>query len=168
MLPVSSRVLIAVCFASIGLLLALSKVPLGGFLLAVSVLIVLSVMMDKKYPLRTSKRREYKSPVSNENEAIRDSLYVYKPPVDNASNTPKRVIRESNYGSTSKSVESKNKGKRKRTAKPSNTPRKVLVMLQNDLNQALRLYEGVASRNPDKSAQWVWERVISDLERDRR
>lgn len=50
----------------------------------------------------------------------------------------------------------------------SATPRKVLVMLQNDLNQALRLYEGVASRHPDKSSNWIWDKVAIDLERDRR
>jgi hypothetical protein len=56
----------------------------------------------------------------------------------------------------------------RKVKKQVRTPRKVLVMLNNDLNLALRLYEGVASRNQGKNSEWIWGKVASDLERDRR
>ncbi|MFN7762532.1 MAG: hypothetical protein ACK5RE_17945 [Pseudanabaena sp.] len=160
--------LIAVCLAVTGLLLAVAKVPLGGALLASSVIVTVFAIWGNDSSLKTGKRREYKQHATKEETANRDSLYIYIPPTDNTSNTPKRVIREGNYAAMSKDIKSRDKSNRRRISKPSSTPRKVLVMLQNDLNQALRLYEGVANRNPDKGSQWIWERVASDLERDRR
>lgn len=44
----------------------------------------------------------------------------------------------------------------------------LLAMVNGDQPTANRLVNHVRQSNPGRSEQWVWERVISDLERDRR
>ena len=51
---------------------------------------------------------------------------------------------------------------------PKHAPYKVISMLNGDEKQALRLYEGITNRFEGKDERWVWEKVMSDLERDRR
>lgn len=86
------------------------------------------------------------------------SLITYKGNIPEHRNSASTVKRQTN----------RNRREISNKKEVSATPRKVLVMLQNDLDQALRLYEGVASRYPDKSSDWIWDKVASDLERDRR
>ena len=45
---------------------------------------------------------------------------------------------------------------------------KLLIMLNGDKKAALRLLRGVHQNNPGKSYVWYQEKVIRDLERDRR
>lgn len=45
---------------------------------------------------------------------------------------------------------------------------RILTMLGGDEKAALRLLRGVRKSNPDKSYVWYQEKVIRDLERDRR
>jgi hypothetical protein len=42
-----------------------------------------------------------------------------------------------------------------------------LYRLASSQAVAHRLVEALALRNPDRAAQWCWEKAISDLERDR-
>lgn len=51
---------------------------------------------------------------------------------------------------------------------PASIPYQVKVMVNGDERIALRLYEGIASRNMGKDETWIWGKVISDLIRDRR
>lgn len=46
--------------------------------------------------------------------------------------------------------------------------KKLLTMLGGDEKAALRLLKGVRKSNPGKSYVWYQEKVIRDLERDRR
>ncbi len=46
--------------------------------------------------------------------------------------------------------------------------KKLLKMLNGDENAALRLIRNVRLKNPGKSYGWYQEKVIRDLERDRR
>lgn len=50
----------------------------------------------------------------------------------------------------------------------ASTRRKLLTMLQGDEEAAFRLIQRTEYTHPDKSEQWRWEKVIWDLERDRR
>ena len=45
--------------------------------------------------------------------------------------------------------------------------RKLLKLLGGNRNTAQRLIQQSQLRNPDKSADWHWEKAIYDLERDR-
>jgi hypothetical protein len=45
--------------------------------------------------------------------------------------------------------------------------RKLLKLLGGNQNTASRLIQQSRLRNPDKPADWHWEKVIYDLERDR-
>lgn len=45
---------------------------------------------------------------------------------------------------------------------------KLLRLCQYDNATAQRLVASIATRHPDKSLQWHWEKAIRDLERDRR
>ncbi len=47
------------------------------------------------------------------------------------------------------------------------TERKLLRLLNGDRRTANRLVANMQMRNPDKSDQWCWEKVIFDLQRDR-
>lgn len=47
------------------------------------------------------------------------------------------------------------------------TERKLLRLLNGDRRTANRLVANMQMKNPDKSAQWCWEKVIFDLQRDR-
>jgi len=51
---------------------------------------------------------------------------------------------------------------------PTYAPYQVLALVNGDTATAMRLYEGTAKRNYGKSEQWVWDKVVSDLERDRK
>ena len=51
---------------------------------------------------------------------------------------------------------------------PKHAPYKVISMLNGDEKQALRLYEGITNRFEGRDERWIWEKVMSDLERDRR
>lgn len=42
------------------------------------------------------------------------------------------------------------------------------TLINGDMKTADRLLESTRLRNPERSEQWVWEKVIFDLERDRR
>lgn len=59
-------------------------------------------------------------------------------------------------------------------AKPINSlnlsplKKRLLSMLAGDQNAALRLINAVREKHPGKDELWYWEKVISDLERDRR
>ncbi len=46
-------------------------------------------------------------------------------------------------------------------------PKRVINLLNGDLNTAGRLFIEVRTMNPDKSERWCWERVILGLQRDR-
>jgi hypothetical protein len=146
-------VLLMVGLTAFGLFLIVLKVQGGLWIFCLALVIVVSIMNDWTSDKRVAERAR---------QARRRAKPLAPKPI------VQRVIREGNYTSAGVGSELKNKRRRSRNETPSNTPRKVLVMLQNDLSQALRLYEGVANRNPDKSSDWVWERVASDLERDRR
>jgi hypothetical protein len=57
-----------------------------------------------------------------------------------------------------------------RRAAPPQHPhleRKLLKLLGGNRNTANRLIQQSQIRNPDKSADWHWEKAIYDLERDR-
>lgn len=45
---------------------------------------------------------------------------------------------------------------------------RLVSMLHGDGNAAERLVGKVRQQNPERSEDWCWEKVISDLERDRR
>jgi hypothetical protein len=49
----------------------------------------------------------------------------------------------------------------------SHLERKLLKLLGGSQSTAHRLIEQSRLRNPDKSADWHWEKAIYDLERDR-
>jgi uncharacterized protein HemY len=46
--------------------------------------------------------------------------------------------------------------------------KKLLTMLSGDEKAAIRLLSNIQKKNPDKSYVWCQEKVIRDLERDRR
>lgn len=48
------------------------------------------------------------------------------------------------------------------------TQDQLLLLLHGDRGAALRLVERERGRNPQRHEQWLWEKVIGDLERDRR
>jgi hypothetical protein len=47
------------------------------------------------------------------------------------------------------------------------TERHLLRLMNGDRTAALRLVAQAKQRNPGRSEQWCWEKVIYDLERDR-
>jgi len=51
---------------------------------------------------------------------------------------------------------------------PQYAPQNLLRMLNGDEKQAFRLYEGIYQKYGNRGEKWIWEKVISDLERDRR
>ncbi|MFM7424901.1 MAG: hypothetical protein ACKO7W_07920 [Elainella sp.] len=53
------------------------------------------------------------------------------------------------------------------TQADSRLQKKLLLLLHNDRNTANRLVAHVSRTHPDRSANWVLEKVIYDLERDR-
>ena len=62
-----------------------------------------------------------------------------------------------------------------RTAKPlgkvparQSTQNQLFRLLRGDHQVASRLVDRERERNPQQSEQWLWEKVIRDLERDRR
>lgn len=50
----------------------------------------------------------------------------------------------------------------------SKVQNQLLSMVNGDMKTANRLLEHTRKTNPLQSEQWVWEKVIYDLERDRR
>lgn len=48
------------------------------------------------------------------------------------------------------------------------TQERLCTLVRGDMKAARRLIDGVKERNPRRSNQWVWEKVIFDLERDKR
>jgi hypothetical protein len=46
-------------------------------------------------------------------------------------------------------------------------PKRVISLLNGDLNTAGRLFIEVRTMNPEKSEKWCWERVLLGLQRDR-
>lgn len=48
------------------------------------------------------------------------------------------------------------------------TQTRLRAMLNGDVQTMTRLLERARERNPGRSEQWIWEKVIFDLERDRR
>ena len=60
---------------------------------------------------------------------------------------------------------------RKRRSSPRRTsrpPKRIVSLLNGDAATAQRLFETAQLRNPGESDQWCWEKVLWDLERDRR
>ncbi|NMF60281.1 hypothetical protein [Pseudanabaena yagii] len=51
---------------------------------------------------------------------------------------------------------------------PKYAPQNLLRMLNGDEKQAFRLYEGIYQKYGNRGEKWIWEKVIGDLERDRR
>lgn len=47
-------------------------------------------------------------------------------------------------------------------------PKRIMTLLNGDRATAQRLFEAAQMRNPGESDQWCWEKVLWDLERDRR
>jgi hypothetical protein len=47
-------------------------------------------------------------------------------------------------------------------------PKRIMTLLNGDAATAQRLFETARLRNPGESDQWCWEKVLWDLERDRR
>jgi uncharacterized protein HemY len=60
-----------------------------------------------------------------------------------------------------------NSSSRKFRPQQSHLERKLLKLLGGNHNTAQRLIQQSRLRNPDKSADWHWEKAIYDLERDR-
>ena len=61
------------------------------------------------------------------------------------------------------------KRKRRSSARrASRPPKRVVSLLNGDAATAQRLFETAQLRNPGESDQWCWEKVLWDLERDRR
>lgn len=50
----------------------------------------------------------------------------------------------------------------------THTQRKLFALVNGNRKVAARLLETTRDRNPSRSEQWCWEKVIYDLERDRR
>lgn len=50
----------------------------------------------------------------------------------------------------------------------SGVEKKLVLMLGGDRNVALRLVRSARQKNPGQTELWYWEKVIRDLERDRR
>jgi hypothetical protein len=48
------------------------------------------------------------------------------------------------------------------------TEKRLYSLVGGNKKTATRLLESVRDRNPGRSEQWIWEKVIYDLERDRR
>lgn len=48
------------------------------------------------------------------------------------------------------------------------TQERLYTLVRGDMKAARRLLNGVKERNPRRSNQWHWEKVIYDLERDKR
>jgi hypothetical protein len=65
-------------------------------------------------------------------------------------------------------LQAPNRSRRSRRSTLSRPPRQILTLLNGDTAAAQRLYEKVRFNNPGKSDQWYWEKVLWDLERDRR
>ncbi|NJR50487.1 MAG: hypothetical protein HC780_13890 [Leptolyngbyaceae cyanobacterium CSU_1_3] len=57
---------------------------------------------------------------------------------------------------------------RSHLSRRSSPPKKLISLLNGDAATAQRLFERAQIRHPDQSDQWYWEKVIWDLERDRR
>lgn len=60
---------------------------------------------------------------------------------------------------------------RKRRSSPrraNRPPKRVVSLLNGDTATAQRLFETARLRNPGESDQWCWEKVLWDIERDRR
>ncbi len=57
------------------------------------------------------------------------------------------------------------RGPRRAKSRP---PKRVVTLLNGDAATAQRLFETAQLRNPGESDQWCWEKVLWDLERDRR
>lgn len=55
----------------------------------------------------------------------------------------------------------------KRDTSVSSATRSKLAGLCSDRGTVARLLENARNRNPEKSEQWVWDKVVWDLERDR-
>jgi hypothetical protein len=45
---------------------------------------------------------------------------------------------------------------------------RTIALMNNDMQRIERLLENARLRNPDKSEQWYWEKILYDLERDHR
>ncbi|PSB19301.1 hypothetical protein C7B65_12080 [Phormidesmis priestleyi ULC007] len=61
-----------------------------------------------------------------------------------------------------------NRDRRSSSRRTSRPPKRVISLLNGDTATAQRLFETARSRNPGESDQWCWEKVLWDLERDRR
>jgi Zn-dependent protease len=48
------------------------------------------------------------------------------------------------------------------------TYQRAVELIGQDLTRIERLLSGVRRKNPDRSEQWCWEKIICDIERDRR
>jgi hypothetical protein len=45
---------------------------------------------------------------------------------------------------------------------------RTIALMNNDLERIERLLDNARQRTPGKSEQWYWEKILYDLERDRR
>lgn len=64
--------------------------------------------------------------------------------------------------------QSSNRVRRSSSRTTSRPPKRVITLLNGDAAAAQRLFKTARLRNPGESDQWCWEKVLWDLERDRR
>ncbi|PZU98008.1 MAG: hypothetical protein DCE90_05840 [Pseudanabaena sp.] len=83
-----------------------------------------------------------------------------------------RELEEGNYMTMGRELLANHNGSKTQTiparSSPKFIPYQVRAMVNGDEKLAVRLYEGAANRHKGKDEQWLWEKVESDLERDRR
>jgi hypothetical protein len=109
-------------------------------------------------PLDTHKAVQ--QPETNKKEAT-----LLKQPVDQPSKNSTRLsMREYLEFSHSQNPESQSVV----YEMPKYAPQNLLRMLNGDEKQAFRLYEGIYQKYGNRGEKWIWEKVIGDLERDRR
>lgn len=92
--------------------------------------------------------------------AVGLSLYLVQVIQEEKSRPPQR------YGSSSR----RRKRSRSRQTRPQFSPlqQRMMTLLAGDWSAVERLVTGVRQRHPGRSETWYWEKVIHDLERDRR
>ncbi len=81
-----------------------------------------------------------------------------------------QAIRENRTGANNRRRTKTNPAKSSKNTPASNgkLEKKLLAMLQGDRTGAERLLKAARQGNPGRPNEWYWEKVISDLERDRR
>jgi hypothetical protein len=139
------------------------QIPWVNIFSSITIFVVLSGVTYQQ----SSKGRE---PDNNSDSDLDPSPTPIKPkPFNPPPFESVREVEEGNYVSMARGIIAKSTLKTViKPVYPTSIPYQVRAMVNGDERLALRLYEGVANRYQGKGEQWVWGKVESDLERDRR